>query len=496
MASVIPDNTALKHQFEAVKFHDVSERTLPSGRKQTFDTPSPTDQLKTVKDAFEKHPLTVRRIILASGEQRTSLKIRSEHILHCLTQTFNDHDDVSLVGKPVILSNFLPFVHRFKDIWAYTYDNQRTEEELQHLEKLLAFVCNELEDEIRIFRQVEESCEVSYNNLWASFVPGETVVAAQNDYTECYKVLACSKGEESFSLRCMLTNLFRLSYPLRITKSLPGHQYNYAAGFRGYRTITFNISPFGGLMSIAKLPFVPLQVTPDADRIRSECIEQGKLWWRVVGGLHCAYEGIAFVAKTKGSSRWDRSTVLEHGFVSPFALRNLRLLFTDTVKIGGKVMIDLQAFDEANPGFRPKIDVDTRIRQALAPPSEDILDESQARMDSTLTDEEALLCPATASGFAFQAKAWAKFTVRGLKPIVWQKGLWKGLSMDEDRKQYIWELTRGHDWALNVPADQKDLGLKYLLHGRSGSGKSLTVGKYSCPNAKYKSNVLQRKPSR
>jgi hypothetical protein len=205
MASLIPDNTALQRRFADVKVHDVSEKALPSGRKQIFDTPSSTDQLKTVRDASEKHPLTVRRVFEA-GDEIVSLEIRSGHIIRCLTKIFKDYDDVTLVGNPVVLSKIKPLVYRFKDIWAYTYDSPRTDQELQDLEKLLAFICTERKDDIHIFRQVEESREVSYHNLWACFKPGEIVVKARNDYTECYKVLVCTDMKEKFVVRCMFAN--------------------------------------------------------------------------------------------------------------------------------------------------------------------------------------------------------------------------------------------------------------------------------------------------
>ena len=83
---------------------------------------------------------------------------------------------------------------------------------------------------------------------------------------------------------------------------------------------------FGGSMPVIKLPIVPLQAMLDADKIRRECIEQGKLWWRIIGGFHCAYEGIARVAKYEGVA-WDRKPVLEETFVSLSALWNSISLF-------------------------------------------------------------------------------------------------------------------------------------------------------------------------
>jgi hypothetical protein len=278
--------------------------------------------------------------------------------------------------------------------------------------------------------------------------------------------------------------------------AITGSQCDYAAGFLGYRNAEFRIPMFGGSMPITKLSLVPLRAMPDAEKVRRECIEQGKLWWQVIGGLHCAYNGVARVPKITVTSRYERNFALEETFVSLSALSNSTWSFANALKVEGKVMIDLEAFSEANPVFRPRIAVDTRVRKPLAPPPDDVLHGSRACTDSNLTDEQALVCPATASGFAFQSKVWAKFTVKALEPISWQVGMWKNVNMDEDRKQHIWTLTSNHDWAQNVRADRKDLGLKYLLHGRSGSGKSLTVGKCFRYNAMNMNNVLQREPGR
>ena len=53
---------------------------------------------------------------------------------------------------------------------------------------------------------------------------------------------------------------------------------------------------------MTKLQIVPLKAIVEADRIKQECIKQGKLWWGVLGGLHCAYEGITAAVKGYGSS--------------------------------------------------------------------------------------------------------------------------------------------------------------------------------------------------
>lgn len=144
-------------------------------------------------------------------------------------------------------------------------------------------------------------------------------------------------------------------------------------------------------------------------------------------------------------------------------------------------MIDLEAYQEANPILRPKIDVDSKVSRQLSAPPEDILASSDTGNNATLTDEEALFSPATVPGFAFQHKAWAKFYVQSLQAIHWPVGTWEDLTLDTDRKRIIWDFTSLHNWDMEgTMVQEKDLGMKFILHGPTGSGKSLTVGKYEC----------------
>jgi hypothetical protein len=87
------------------------------------------------------------------------------------------------------------------------------------------------------------------------------------------------------------------------------------------------IPKFGGSWPVTKLPVVPLKARKDADRIREACIEQGKLWYRVIGGLHCEYGGIARVIKDKATIAYHPTTLVEEAnFVSISVCRSLSSL--------------------------------------------------------------------------------------------------------------------------------------------------------------------------
>lgn len=139
---------------------------------------------------------------------------------------------MNIVGDPVVLSpSFRPLIHRFKNIWNYTYQEGRLDEARTDLEHLLAFICDVLEDEYRIFREVEQTLEVPFSELWACFIPGEIVVTTDNDITECYRFVGAEVKPESTLLTCKPILSTELRTFLLII-SLQGHQFNYAAGCR------------------------------------------------------------------------------------------------------------------------------------------------------------------------------------------------------------------------------------------------------------------------
>jgi hypothetical protein len=96
-----------------------------------------------------------------------------------------------------------------------------------------------------------------------------------------------------------------------------------------------------------------------------------------------------------------------------------------------------------------------------------------------MTDDQALLCPARASGFALGAKNWALFLVDGVHEVKWRDGAFEKLQLESTSKSTIQALVQTHN-----PTDQfddfikdKGKGLILLLYGPPGCGKTLTAGK-------------------
>lgn len=96
-----------------------------------------------------------------------------------------------------------------------------------------------------------------------------------------------------------------------------------------------------------------------------------------------------------------------------------------------------------------------------------------------LNDEDKLLCISTIHGFVLSRKVWEKIRVDKLKPTCWQEDPMKAIVMDGDVRTAILHLLHSplffSSGASTEMSGNKGKGFVVLLHGGSGTGKTLTV---------------------
>lgn len=98
----------------------------------------------------------------------------------------------------------------------------------------------------------------------------------------------------------------------------------------------------------------------------------------------------------------------------------------------------------------------------------------------SMTDDQALLCPARVRGFSLTEKLWALFSVTEVKPVEWHDNSFHKLELDHDVKFTIQALVEEHSKNKKDFDDiisGKGQGLIFLLFGLPGLGKTLTAGR-------------------
>ncbi|RPA89098.1 P-loop containing nucleoside triphosphate hydrolase protein [Choiromyces venosus 120613-1] len=96
-----------------------------------------------------------------------------------------------------------------------------------------------------------------------------------------------------------------------------------------------------------------------------------------------------------------------------------------------------------------------------------------------LSNEDKLLCVSTIHGFVLSRKVWEKIRVEKLKPTCWQEDPMEEIAMDESVKKAIRNLLLSPLFfgggVSTEMLGNKGKGFVVLLHGPTGTGKTVTV---------------------
>jgi SpoVK/Ycf46/Vps4 family AAA+-type ATPase len=99
-----------------------------------------------------------------------------------------------------------------------------------------------------------------------------------------------------------------------------------------------------------------------------------------------------------------------------------------------------------------------------------------------MSDDQAVLCPASVRGFSLANKKWVFFLVDKVTDVKWNTDALDKLELKDESKDTINALVKAHGRQMSSLQSQfrdiipgKGLGLVFLLAGAPGLGKTLTA---------------------
>jgi len=377
------------------------------------------------------------RIDKETKESTFHVDVKSEELRDILREVLKDVHGISLMeDKPTVERHLL--YHYLPELESHRSSLHTDTTRMKHLDLLIDCVKKVYVSTTQRLLPLLKHGEITYDLLWALFKPNTPV------YTTCFgtkkpRCVTYDSGEEKI-------NRSKKKY-----FSMECRHFDFDGKAFGKASITLAIPKFRGTKLINTLEAFPLKHHRDEKRVRSELVQCGRKFVRLIGTHLCHCQGEAFYMDDGDPVR---------------------------VSVDSRVMTDADFFWKMNPNYsRPRADLAATVwdRHRLPPGYEPPRD--QVKSDDVepveLKEGDLLICCPTVPGFSFGEKMWVEFAVADIKDIKWSSLPYDCLSISDEQRDVIMALVEARLNPSMVFDDfvaGKGKGLNMLLQYGPSSG--------------------------
>ncbi|KAI1267475.1 P-loop containing nucleoside triphosphate hydrolase protein [Xylariaceae sp. FL1019] len=385
----------------------------------------------------------------------TSLYVNSQPMRQLLRDVIGDYaaDPIDVTDVQISEPFHSLFYYREEIEKVGTERFQDDENIKAQLQLLLDWIKTRFEQEIRAW----ESCiagvnqSIQYDHLWTLFPPNTVIYHEFLEQPRAYKL----RMHAYHKARSVLQPMFVCSTTF----------LDFDGDVLGDRIQSLNIEQYSGKKPIKDLPFLPLDIHPNARQIRSRLLVRGRKFETFLGQHYEAYDGIAVKQNEKGE--YDR------------------------IHIQGRIMVDNKTSQRMDPNRAMRL-----LSRSFAAMTQELLEEidieppdslfeepsnqlpAEEMITGKLSDDQVILANATVRGFSFTRGIFLEFFVDHIAPIKWNENCFDQLVLDGNTKKIVKALvsmrTKDRD-SMDDIIKGKGKGLVFVLHGPPGVGKTLTA---------------------
>ncbi|KAL1859755.1 hypothetical protein VTK73DRAFT_7490 [Phialemonium thermophilum] len=410
-------------------------------RKPDPDTPKQKDWWRLFAFCLVKH-------YNPKGEPGTTvLYVNAQPLRQLLRDVIGDYPSDPIDVEDVqIHADYEPLFHYRKQIESEGLKRFAADDEsLNQLRLLVSWIKTHFEKEISAYEKCVSGDlrAIAYDHLWTLYPPGTVVWTKFLNQNRAIRVEETNYDDADEEEPGM-----------RITAKF----IDFDGETLGWRPIQLTIPRYSGIRLLHDMHVLPMDLHRDAETLRKELLDRGRLFETYVGQHLMEYDGMAIKKTTAGYSKFS---------------------------VTGRVMIDCKTFHrlESSDSFVVEDledDEQSRDKRAQERVQSDaaLLAKKAVVETRALSDDEARLTNATVRGYSFAVKRFLEFFVGQLSPVEWHAQCFDDLVLDPAIKKTVQALVSSHSRGADRFDDivkGKGQGLVCVLHGPPGVGKTLTA---------------------
>jgi len=478
---------------------------------QTIHNFKLTETAKNKGEAvWDQYIFTVRRKFdWEQKYQGTVVDIKSQPLKDSLQHIMVGVKGVSLVGEtihldPNMLFLYLEEMRNYADTLEQSATARKRKEkkalntQAQHLRIMVRYLDKDFAETKKNLYPMLANNQITFDLLWALYKPNTIAYCStygDSDEGRAFKIDFATKEQ---------------NFMKGVWYNVEGRYLEYDGKSFGMGTLHNEVQSFQGVRKISSLECFPLQYHKDPEKVREQLIERGKKFVQLQGMNHRYHKGMAYAKRKKQVLKINIDGRI---MVDPAIHRRINPNYpVSTVKkdslegnndndsdneceCGGDTSSD-DGVNNQNTPSEDTIQEKKRFKAVKMPdgqtaiilvtskddPDADVVDQSRAiqpQESHEFSEEELLLASPVVLGFAFGEKLWLEFTVSGISDIVYNDEAFDTLVLPENQKDIIKALVSSHAFHAHKSIDDiisgKGRGLVAVLHGRPGTGKTLTA---------------------